>query len=139
VLEAAEPELAGETGLKCRDFVFEGVVIGQDAPRPQHQPFTFRSEALKALPAPYQRNLQLVFELADGFGQRRLGHVAGARGAGEVPLSSERDEVLELAKQHHLFDHARSTPLPGGHSRVVPSGHVLALAGARPGRVERHL
>jgi hypothetical protein len=39
-----------------------------------------------------------MFELADGLRQRRLGHVAGVRGAGEVSFPGECDEVLQLAK-----------------------------------------
>jgi hypothetical protein len=101
----AHAQLAGQAGLHCRDLLLERVAIGKDTACPQHESLTFGGETLKALPAPNQRNRQLVLELADGFGQRRMGDVAGVGGAGEVPLSSERHEVLELTEQHDSFDH----------------------------------
>ena len=55
---------------------------------------------IELLPAPNQRNLELLLELADGFRQRRLRHVTGARGPREMTLLSERYKVLKLTEQH---------------------------------------
>ncbi|BBY23264.1 hypothetical protein MSTO_34690 [Mycobacterium stomatepiae] len=64
------------------------------------EPFPFRGEPLELLTTPDQRDLQLVFELADGLRQRRLRYMTGIRGASEMTLPGERYEVLKLAKQH---------------------------------------
>ena len=47
-----------------------------------------------------QRQADLVLEPADLLGERGLGDVLARRGAGEVALVGERDEVAELAKIH---------------------------------------
>ncbi len=118
-----ESKLAGKAGLQCRDLLLESIVIGEDAPCPQYEPLTFRSETFELLPASDQRNLQLVFELADGFGQRRLGHVAGARGAGEVTLPGEGYEILELT------DRMIYSTMPPESTHVVLIGTADHLVG----------
>ena len=92
----AQPELSDEAGLQRRDLLFESIAVGQHASRPVHEPLAFGSETFKLLVTPDQGHLQFLFELADGFRQCRLGHVTGARGPREVPLLSERYEVLKL-------------------------------------------
>ncbi|GLE51357.1 hypothetical protein ATCCBAA256_09430 [Mycobacterium montefiorense] len=95
-----QAQLADEAGLQCRDFQLEGVAVGQDPPRPVHQPFALGRQTFEFLAAPDQRDLQLVFELADCFRQRRLGYMTGIRRVREMPLPGQRDEVLQLTKQH---------------------------------------
>jgi hypothetical protein len=69
-----------------------------------------------------QRPAQLVLELLDGAGQRRLADVALLRGAGEVEGARESDEIAHLLHFHgvaslapseapslHLRNHARQT------------------------------
>jgi hypothetical protein len=119
VRDHPQPQLADEAGLQCRDFKLESVAIGQDAPRPMHEPFAFGCEAFELLAAPDQRDLQLVFELADGFRQRRLGYMARVRSMGEMTLPGERYKILQLTKQHDLFDHAASVVgLSPGHAAL---------------------
>lgn len=101
----AEPQLAGQAGLQRGHLVDERVVIGQNPAGPQHQPFAFGRQTFVVLPAPHQRNLELVLELADRFGQCRLRHVAGRSRPREVLLAGERHEIFELAEEHGLFDH----------------------------------
>ena len=41
-----------------------------------------------------------MLKLTDRFGQRRLGHVAGRRGARVIALAGERDEVAKVPDIH---------------------------------------
>lgn len=45
-----EAQLTGQTGLQRGDLVDEGVMVGQDAPGPQHEPLAFRGQAVETLP-----------------------------------------------------------------------------------------
>ena len=47
-----------------------------------------------------QRLSQLVLEALDLTAQRRLGDVQAARGAPDVPLLGDRDEVFQLIEAH---------------------------------------
>ena len=78
--------------------------------RPEHHALALAREPLEALPAPDERHAELGLELAQPGRERRLRDVAGARGAAEMALPLERDEVLELAWEHGL-----SLPAPRPH------------------------
>ena len=75
--------------------------------RPEHDPLALAREALEALAAPHERHAELGLELAQTRRERRLRDVARARRAPEMTLALERDEVLELAREHGLSLGAR--------------------------------
>ena len=52
------------------------------------------------MPALHEDQSELLFELADTAGKRRLRHVAGLRSAPEVTLPRQRVEVAELLEDH---------------------------------------
>jgi hypothetical protein len=78
----AESEFTGQAGLQGGDLVDEGVVVGEYPARPQDEALTVGGQSFEALPTPDQRHLELVLQLADGVGQRRLSDVAGTSLAG---------------------------------------------------------
>ena len=100
--DRADAQRALEPAADLRQLVPEAVVVGQDAMRPEHDALALAREALEALAAPHERHAELGLELAQAGRERRLRDVAGARGAPEVALPLERDEVLELAREHGL-------------------------------------
>ena len=55
-------------------------MVGQDAPRPQQEALTFRDQALEGMTAVHQGNVQLMLQLADRLGRRRLGREASGGG-----------------------------------------------------------
>src|SRR3954451_17068752 len=97
-----DPERALETAADLGQLVPEAVVVGQDAVGPEHDPLALAREPLEALPAPHERHAELGLELAQARREGRLRDVAGTRGAPEMALSLERDEILELAREHGL-------------------------------------
>jgi hypothetical protein len=80
--------------------VAERVLLGEDAVRPEEDLLALRGEALEALPALHDLDVQLGLELADGGGQGRLGDVAGLGGTPEVAHARQCAQVLQLAQQH---------------------------------------
>src|SRR4029079_14449927 len=85
-----------------RQLVPEAVVVGQDAVRPEHDALALACEPLEVLPAAHERHAELGLELAQACRERRLRDVAGTRRAPEMALTLERDEVLELPREHGL-------------------------------------
>jgi hypothetical protein len=75
-----------------------GVAVGQDALRPHHDALPLGCEALESALTPNQRHVELLLQLADRLGQRRLGDMADLGSSGEVTLPRERDQVLKLAE-----------------------------------------
>jgi len=55
---------------------------------------------VKAVTALDDGNAELLFELADAAGERRLRDVAGLCRAGEVLFARKRDKILELPNIH---------------------------------------
>ena len=68
--------------------------------RPLEHALAVGGQPVEALAALDDRDAQLLFELADAARERRLRDVAGLRGAREVLLPRERDQVLQLADVH---------------------------------------
>jgi hypothetical protein len=58
--------------------------------------------------APEEVAAQLVFELADGSGQRRLCYVALFRGAREIKRPRHRQEIANLVHFHRTGPHILS-------------------------------
>ena len=58
--------------------------------RPFQDAVALLGEAVKPLAALHDGDAQFLFQLADAFGQGRLGDVAGLGCAGEVLLAGER-------------------------------------------------
>lgn len=83
-------------------------------------------EALEGAVALDDRYAEIVLELSDRLGQRRLGDVAGGGRAGEMTLSGEGDEVLELADQHIGIVADRK-----GVGGASPPGAFSGVSGAR--------
>ena len=68
--------------------------------RPEHDALALAREPLEALAAADERHAELGLELAQTRRERRLRDVARPRRAPEMTLALERDEVLELPREH---------------------------------------
>jgi hypothetical protein len=63
-------------------------------------PLAFTGQPVEALATFDDRHTEFLFELTDAARERRLRHVTGLRGAREVFLARERDQILQLADVH---------------------------------------
>ena len=75
-------------GHSLRGFDDEAPVIGQ---------------ALKALSALDDRHSQVRFQLLDGRGKGRLGHMTRRRCAREVALFGQGHQIFEFPAEHRVF------------------------------------
>ena len=73
--------------------------------------------------APEQEPAELVLELLDRAGQRRLGDVAVLRGAGEVQGRADREEVADLMHLHHGSSRPAGKPCSGS-IKLIHSRHL---------------
>ncbi|MNM56267.1 hypothetical protein D3C81_674330 [compost metagenome] len=87
------PAAAGSLGLQA-------VVGRQQGPGPGQDALAGFSETFKPLAAGYQHQVQLVLQVAQAHGQRRLGDVAQRSGLAEVSGLIQGDEKLELFDVH---------------------------------------
>jgi len=115
-----EAERAGELALGAGEVVAQALVIGQDLLRPVEERGAFGGQADEAVVADHQADVQLFLELVDRRRQRRLGDVAGRRGAREMTLAGEGDEIGEVADEHlRLGSAVAVSRLPdGGGARL---------------------
>ena len=121
----AQPKRAGDPGPHSVHLGLERVVLGQNPLGPHDQALALGGEALKAVSAVDQGDVQLAFELGDRGRQRRLRHVALLGGPGEVSLLGDRDEVLQLTKEHpHLRAGGRGTQV--SQRALTASKHPLS-------------
>ena len=81
-------------------FGEQAILCGQHTACPGQDTLTFGAEALETLAATDQLQTQLVFQLAQAHGQRRLGHVAARSGLTEVAGLVEGDEEFQLLYIH---------------------------------------
>ena len=93
--EPADESLPEPTGL-----LLEALGIGGDSLRPRQHPLAFRGEPLESLAALHHEQPELLLELLDAGGERRLGHVARRGGAGKVALAGEHGQVLQMSEEH---------------------------------------
>ncbi len=101
--DGAEAERADEALAQPRDLLLEAAQVVDGPLRPRQHPLALGRQALEPPPAHDQRHAQLALQAADRLRQRRLRHVARRRGTSEVPLPVERDEILELAREHAAY------------------------------------
>ena len=80
--------------------------------------------------APEQEPAELLLELLDGAGQRRLGDVAVLGGAGEVERLAHREEVADLVHLHR--GHSTSAGACSGGINLVSIGISHSDAAAEP-------
>ncbi|VXA99709.1 hypothetical protein PSEUDO8O_120048 [Pseudomonas sp. 8O] len=78
----------------------QAILRRQQTARPGQDALTFGAEALETLSAAHQLQAQLVFQLAQAHGQRRLGYVAACSGLTEVAGFVEGDEKFQLLDIH---------------------------------------
>ncbi len=128
------------------DLGLEGVVLGENPPGPHHQPLPFGREALEAVAAIDQRDVQLTFQLGDRGGECGLGYEALLGRPGEVALGGDHDEILQLAEQHphsSVFGLGLRAPITQGLTRRrqvrqargrATLGTVIPGAGDSPAR-----
>ena len=84
------------------DFLLHRCPVVEDDLRPLEHPLAFTGQPMEPLAALDDRHTEFLFELTDAAGERRLRHMTGLRGAREVFLARERDQVLQLADVHPL-------------------------------------
>jgi hypothetical protein len=96
------PDPAVEARPHGGDLVLQSVPVGQDLMRPYDDAFTLGGQAVEAASPLDERDLEFLFQLADGLGQGGLGHPAALCGVGEVPLPRQSDQVFELPEEHGL-------------------------------------
>src|SRR5688500_9661556 len=82
------------------DFLLQRSPVIEDRVRAFQDPLTLRREPVESLTAFDDRNAQLLLELPNAAGERWLRDVTRVRRAGEVLLTRQRNEVLELADIH---------------------------------------
>ena len=99
-LLGADAQLARELVRRAHDRVAAGGGLREHRARvgEQRQPGIRRLDAARR--AGEQRGAELVLEAADRGGEARLRDPADGRGARELLLVGERDEVLHLAQIH---------------------------------------
>jgi hypothetical protein len=78
----------------------ERVKRRQDLPRPLNHPLAFQCDSLKGAVALYDRDAELSLQLLDRVRQGRLRDMATVRGAAEVSVLVQRDEIGKLAHKH---------------------------------------
>jgi hypothetical protein len=76
-------------------------------------------QSVEALATLDDRHTELLLELTDSARERRLRHVTGLRGAGEVLLAGERHQILQLADVHLTFSVIRNADSAGAADRSV--------------------
>ena len=77
-------------------FITQGAHIAHNPPRPIQNPLTFGREALKPRSPEHQLHAQLILELANGRGQRRLGDTANLGGTAKMAFGCKGDEHFQL-------------------------------------------
>ena len=82
------------------DFLLQRGPVVEDGVRPLEDALAFGRQPVESLAALDDRHAQLLFELTNASGERRLRDVTGLRRAREVLFARQRDEVLELADVH---------------------------------------
>src|SRR5690606_12994440 len=86
--------------------------VVEDGVRPGQHPLALRRQAVEALAARHDGHAQFLLELPDSPRQRGLGDAAFARGAREVLLPREGNQVLQLTDVHGVAVDSTSTIEP---------------------------
>ena len=98
--DEAHPQPAGLSGVDAPGGGHRDVELGQHRPGVAQERLAGGGQLDPAAGAVQQPAAELLLEPADLLAQRRLGDVQAGRGAAEVQLLGDGDEVTQLAKFH---------------------------------------
>ena len=120
-----DPQLADHLpatdGRLCR----QAVMGSQHRPRPGQDPLSLRGKTFKTLAALDQRQVQLLFQVTNAHGERRLGNMTGRRRLAKMARLIERDQILELLNIHSL---SRLNPAVHPRGRAQVTRMLVSLA-----------
>ena len=97
-----EAESADQPASQSARLLLQTLRIGRDPLSPREHSLAFRGQALESFSPLYHEEAELLLELLDPRGERRLGHVAGRGRPCEVSFPGERREILEVLEDHQL-------------------------------------
>ena len=92
-----EVQRAHEPATQAGEIVLQASVVDEYLSAPQEELLALLRQPHEPVIPDHQPDAEILLELLDGGRQRRLRDVAGFRGAREVLLARERNEVGQMA------------------------------------------